>query len=174
MRCDDARALLSTARYGEARTPALDEHLVRCAACRAVELEQAALDGWLASDAAEGAQPGFDARFFARLDADRARARRRRALRFGLTLLPVAAATAIVVLRGLDAPDAPSAGRDASPPAEVPLVSEIEHDDVDLAVDLELIEDLEVVQRMDELEAFEALADVDEQVLEAALSEEAP
>jgi hypothetical protein len=183
MRCEQAQRALSDARYasldrnargvgegagateveraqaGSIEHAALTAHLASCAACRALEAQQVALDRALAL--ASDAQPSldFDATFFARLTQDRARSRRRKVVGIAAALLPIAAAVAIAVLR--DRPSTP----------DPMILSQLPAGDVELAVDLDLVEDLEVVEHLDEIEAYELLGDVDEAELERILRE---
>jgi predicted anti-sigma-YlaC factor YlaD len=159
MRCDQARDALAHARHSGGPDRELHAHLAQCDACRALQAREGALDRWLALDEPARASAGFDARFFAKLAEERARARRRRTLRVAWLLVPAAAAAAGVMMW---------LQRPAPVPAELPA------DEIALAMDLELVEELEVVTQLDELEAYDVLGQVDEEELERLLAEEAP
>lgn len=154
MRCDQAREALSTARYQTGDPDATARaHVDTCAACRDFVSRSAALDRALAVDSTVEPRPGFDTRFFAKLDE----ARGRRSPRPGHALAWILGAagastvgTAVVLLALAARPDAPV------PP-----------DDLALAEDLDLVEDLEMLQRLDEVEAFALLSRMDPAELEA-------
>src|SRR5688572_16043503 len=101
MRCEEAREAATAARYADAGDPELDAHLADCADCRAHAAQHARLDRALALDEPVLPGPGFDTRFFARLDVERSAARSKRARRFVWLLVPAVAATAaaLVLLR---------------------------------------------------------------------------
>lgn len=160
MRCDQAREAIADARYGGGPSPELQAHLAECDACRALHARHGALDRWLALDEPAAASPGFDARFFAALDREKSRTRRRRALRLAWLVVPAAAAAAAVALLWWQRPGAA--------PSELPP------DELALAVDLEMVEDIEVVSKLDELEAYDVLSQIDEDELERILQEESP
>jgi hypothetical protein len=101
----------------------------------------------------------FDARFFARLDAEKTRTRRRRRFAIGAALLPIAAALALVVLHQRESAPQPL------------ILAQLPAGDVDFALDLDLVEDLDVVEHMDEIEAYEVLGDVDDAELDRILQE---
>jgi predicted anti-sigma-YlaC factor YlaD len=157
MRCDAAREALAHARYLGGPDPELQAHLAECPECRAAHAREGALDRALALDEPAAAGPGFDTRFFAKLAQEQARARKRRRLRFAWLLVPAAAAAAAALLW---------IGRTPPAPAQLPA------DELALAMDLELVEDIDVVSRLDELEAYELLGEVDEQELARLLAEE--
>jgi len=175
MRCDDARQELLAGRAAGS-SDELDQHVRECAGCAAVASDQRALDALLAHDQPHVAGPGFDTRFFARLEAERAAGTKKRALfsmRMWLwALVPVAAGVALLVGRPKrdDAPVAPIETQGA--PMLMEALGEGDPDDLELASDLELLEDLEVVQRLDELEAFELLSDIDPAELDRLAAEE--
>lgn len=105
-----------------------------------------ALDRLLAVDEDEPPRPGFDTRFFARLDEHRAASQRPRWLpRLGLALGGFAAAAAValfVVTRPGGLLERPS------------------QEELAMAMELELLEDLELVANLEVVEAYEALAAV--------------
>ena len=74
MCCEQARRALQETRYGGEVTPELRAHLAACSACRAVQAREDALDRMLALDEPAAPRPGFDTAFFARLQAEKARA----------------------------------------------------------------------------------------------------
>jgi hypothetical protein len=174
MHCEHARELMSEASYDPAGAePELRAHLAQCAACRAVQAQHAALDRVLALDEPAPARPGFDTRFFARLEQEKAGLQRARARRrFVWALLPLCAAGAAALLvttrpAPVPAPLPQSGQPDAAPTS----TSEIEPDDLSLAMDLELVEDIDVVQKLDELEDFDVLSQVDADELERIAKE---
>jgi anti-sigma factor RsiW len=117
--------------------PDVRAHLEECAACRAAALRQEGLDRLLAADADVEPRPGFDTRFFARLEAHKTRRRRLRGLLW--VGVPALAAAAVALVT-----------RPAPPPG-----------DLELARNLDLVEDLDLLRRLDEVEAFAELRDVD-------------
>jgi predicted anti-sigma-YlaC factor YlaD len=176
MHCERARELMSEASYDAAGAePELRAHLAQCAACRAVHAQHAALDRVLALDEPAVARPGFDTRFFARLEQEKAGLQRARARRrFVWALLPLCAgAAAALLVTPRPAPVATPAPQSVQPDAlsaSTPA-PEIEPDDLSLAMDLELVEDIDVVQKLDELEDFDVLSQVDADELERMAKE---
>jgi predicted anti-sigma-YlaC factor YlaD len=175
MRCEQARQTLIDTRYGGENTgagvdpdsaipessPELRAHLAQCEACRALQAHEAALDRWLALDEPAAAGPGFDTRFFARLRAEKARTRRRRVLHLAWALVPLAAGAAFVFLRPTHTAQTP-----ASPASQVPT------DDLGLAMELDLVQDMELARKLDDVEAYEVLSQVDERDLERLTQED--
>jgi hypothetical protein len=172
MQCERARELLSEARYAQdGDAPELRAHVAECAACRAFRDSQAALDRVLALDQPAVPRPGFDTRFFAQLEQEKARVQRGRARRrFVWTLVPLCAGAAAVLLftprpaslpAGVPVPVVPAQPQVAEPagtqPEAVPGPANIEPGDLALAMDLDLVEDIDVVQKLDELEDYEVL-----------------
>jgi hypothetical protein len=157
MHCDQARTALLDARYASERSTDLDAHLVSCVACSALAAREKALDATLARLPAGAVQPDFDTRFFARLTQEKARGKRRRYRQLAWTLLPLAAGT-LLALR----PWAAEHSLPKRPNVEVGLVAE-----------LEMVRDLDVVSRLDELEAYDLLRDVDDSEL-ARIAQEKP
>ena len=96
MRCEQAQEALVDALYGAESSAELSAHLGECAACRAFQAREIALDGFLSVDEPAVVRPGFDTRFFAQLNAEKARARRKRLTRFSWALLPLAAGAVLV------------------------------------------------------------------------------
>jgi predicted anti-sigma-YlaC factor YlaD len=161
MRCEQAQQALVDARYGAESSPELSAHLGECAECRAYRAREAVLDSILSLDEPAVVRPGFDTRFFSRLEAEKGRSRRKRFARFYWALLPLAAGAVIVFLR----------------PAQVPHVSgsalvKVPANDLGLAVELDLVENLAVVQKLDEVEAYDLLRQLDEGELEQIAQEE--
>ncbi|MBI5511620.1 MAG: hypothetical protein HY903_22925 [Deltaproteobacteria bacterium] len=154
MQCHDLQQALTAARVG--KRP-LDEeqqrHLASCDACRAFAALDLRLERALAADADEEPGVGFDTRFFARLGEVKKQGERRRWL--GLSLSFAAAAAAALV-------------------AFVAL-NDADHDDwggdIELAMNLELAADLDVVKHLDDVEAFEIIAKLDDRDLDAVLNE---
>jgi predicted anti-sigma-YlaC factor YlaD len=152
MRCDEAKEALDAARY-EGRAAASGEaraHLDACADCRAFEARSHVLERVLAVDAGTEPRPGFDTRFFARLDEIK-RSRRRRWLLLGLGSSALAAAAGWMVF--------------VRSPRQEPA------DDVELAANLEMVEDLDLLKRLDEVEAYAALSRLDPADVEAVEKE---
>lgn len=152
MRCDQAREALSTARYQPGGPDATTRaHVDECAGCREFAARFPTLDHVLEVDVAIEPRPGFDTRFFARLDDVRTPRRTRRPLAW---ILGAAGAStvglAVVGLVLLSRPEAPAP-----------------RDDLALAADLDLVEDLEMLRRLDEVEAFALLSRLDPTELEA-------
>lgn len=171
MRCEDVRQALIHDRYAQTDRSALQEHLGHCLSCGAFAAQQAQLDELLASDADQPPSPGFDARFFARLQdvkteqiteqqhhAKHSPWARLKALfdlrlapsrqRLGLALSSLAAAAAAMVVA-------------LSPPPEASWTAEQQA----IALHLEMLEsDIDLLQMLDTLEAIAALdeADTDE------------
>src|SRR5262245_17858708 len=126
MRCERARELLGEARYARHDADAeLHAHVAECAACRALQADHAALDRVLALDQPAVPRPGFDTRFFARLEQEKATLQRGSARRrFVWAVLPLCAAGAVALVLALRPPQAskpalPSAHGpdDVAPPA---------------------------------------------------------
>jgi hypothetical protein len=152
MRCEELREALLQARYGATAEHAEQAaHLASCGACQQFARAQAKLDNVLARSENMSAGPGFDTRFFARLEAEKSsgvharKAARSRRSWLWWSLVPTltaAAATALILWRRPD-------------PHAVP------QEDLALATDLELVQELPVVEHLDEAETFEVLAEVD-------------
>ena len=160
MRCEQARQALIDDRYGAESSPELSAHLSQCEACRALQGREVALDRWLALDEPEVARPGFDTRFFARLQAEKTRTRRRRWARLGWALLPLAAGAAVVLLRPAYLSHSP-----------VSVETPVPADDLRLAMELDLVENIEVAQKLDEVEAYDVISQLDEGELERIVQE---
>jgi anti-sigma factor RsiW len=158
MRCDDARERLTESRYQSGEPdPALAAHLRQCAACQAFATEADALDALLAEEQDRPPRPGFDTRFFARLEEQRqssARAGFTRRLRWGLAGLLSAGAAAAALFFSLQ------------PGPAVTMEQELE-----LAMNLELARELPLLQQLEEVEAFEVLSQVEPEELERLLDE---
>jgi hypothetical protein len=110
-----------------------------------------------------------------RLDEERAASTKKRALfsmRMWLwALVPVAAGVALLVVPKASQP--PAAPPEAHAPALMEALGEAEADDLALASELELLADIEIVQRLQELEDFELLGDLDPAELDRLLAAEA-
>ena len=174
MLCERARELLSEARYAaDGGAPELRAHIAGCAACRALQDGQVALDRALALDEPAMPRPGFDTRFFARLGEEKTRMQRGRARRRLIwALLPLCAGAAAVLLF---TPRPAPLPRPAPAPLPEPPVAQaataIEPDDLSLAMDLELVEDIDVVQQLDQLEDYDVLSAVDADEIERLAKE---
>jgi hypothetical protein len=162
MPCENQQQAWLAARYaGEQASSEVTQHVASCETCSAFVRRQEQLDGVLALNEAATPRPGFDTRFFARLEEQKrehvpargakAAGRVRRWL-WGIVPLTAAAALGLVLYQ-----------RDQ----KVRAVQET----VAVAKDLELIEDLPVVQHLDEVEAYEALADVPPDDIDALANE---
>jgi hypothetical protein len=176
MRCDEAQRELLAGRAAVS-SDELDRHVRECAECSALAGEERALDTLLALDQPHRPGPGFDTRFFARLDDERTANEKKRALfsmRMWLwALVPVAAGVALLIVPKVDKPPAAAPPEAHAPPALMEALSGAEPDDLALASDLELLEDIDVVQRLEELEDFELLGDLDHAELDRLAAEEA-
>jgi hypothetical protein len=162
VRCEDAQREIALARYGQPLADAAAEHAAQCKACRALTAREKRLDELLSTDADEPPRPGFDTRFFARLDEEKQRQTsrgERSRLRFLWALVPLAAGVAIALVRS---------------PAPPPPPGELAHEDLALAMDLELVEELPMLRQLDELEAYEVLSQLNEDELEAMAREVQP
>ncbi len=158
MQCDEVRALLQANAYETEPEPEVSGHLVGCADCRAHGARLELLNELLDNDEGTEPRPGFDTRFFARLEElkagehEGAPARARaRWLRWLMAAVPVVAAATLLVM---------TIAPDAGPALE---------DDLSLAMELEMIEEIEVVRSLDEIEAYEILAQLDPNELDAML-----
>lgn len=156
MRCEDARRELLGAPPAPDRA-ALAAHLSSCESCAALQAQRFSLDALLDRHEPPTPRPGFDTRFFARLEEERKRTARSRWLRWSWALVPAAAAAALATFH------APPAAEPELPPEELGLV-----------MDLPLVEELPLLQQLDEVEAFEALGELDDAELEQVLAEVAP
>lgn len=165
MLCEETQERLAQRRVSGASDAVLDAHLKQCARCEQRAASEAALDRLLLLDSPHTPGPGFDTRFFARLDAERGKQRRGRVWGMhwaGWALVPIAAGVALVLMRAQ--PQKPATQDEL-------LAAELEPDDVDLVLELELVEDLPVIQQLDELEAFELLEAVDQAELDKLAAE---
>lgn len=176
MRCDDAQSELLAGRAPGASAE-LAEHVRECTSCRALAGEQSTLNALLALDEPHAPGPGFDTRFFARLDGERSAAKKKRALfsvRMWLwALVPAAAGVALLVSRpSWKSTEAPAPPEAAAPSALIEAVAE--PGDLALLEDLELIQDLEVVQQLEQLEDLDLLEGIDPAELERLAAEVTP
>ncbi|MDD9932870.1 MAG: hypothetical protein OXT09_04665 [Myxococcales bacterium] len=178
MRCEDARAALDTSRYGDTdragepgAKPAVEQaraHVEGCTECEAFAERAAALDRMLALDEPQPPGPGFDTRFFARLEEERQSRKRRGLWRWTWALVPAGVAAAVALV-GLPA-RAPTP-TDGAAQGEHAVLAEIPPEDMALVMELELLEDLPVLERLEEVEAFELLETIEAEELEAILGE---
>ena len=161
MRCEDVRAGWLEARYARSELPPeLHEHVRGCVSCADFCAAQEALEVSLQSMENVSAGPGFDTRFFARLQEQKQQKQAARAVswtrRLWWALLPLTAASVAGVL--------------------VYQRSQAERETTDAAVaaDMELLQDLPVVEQLDQLEDYEVLANVDVSDFERLEQEGAP
>ncbi|MGD8858892.1 MAG: hypothetical protein PVI30_02705 [Myxococcales bacterium] len=161
MRCEEAREALDLMPR-ETQPLALGQHLHHCAACQAYARHSQALDRILELDAQRPPRPGFDTRFFARLEEERRRRKRRRVWHWSWTLLPLGIGAVISLLRV------------PPPPPPAPEAATLPPDEMGLVMELELMRELELVRNLDDLEAFEVLSEVDEDELGEIAAEVKP
>lgn len=176
MRCDDAQSELLAGRTPEA-SGELAAHVRECASCQALAGEQSALSAALALDQPHSPGPGFDTRFFARLDGERSVAKKKRALfsvRMWLwALVPAAAGVALLVSRpGSKSTDTTTPPEAAAPAALFEAMAD--PDDLALLEDLDLIQELDVVQQLDQLEDLDLLEGIEPAELDQLAAEVAP
>lgn len=158
MLCDDLRDALLASRNNAAELEAdAHEHLETCAECQSYAGETEALDALLARDEDEEPRPGFDTRFFARLDELKSRPTGSWFSRYRwLFAGAAAAATTAAVILSLSVGGEPTGSM---------------ADDIDLAMHLDLLEELEMIRALNDVEAFETLAYVDPETLDAVIRE---
>jgi hypothetical protein len=154
MRCDHAERVL----LGGPSTPGPEvaAHVAACERCAALHARRLRLDALLDRHEDPAVGPGFDTRFFARLETERASERRRRWFRWSWALVPAAAAVALATFQA---------------PSPESTVKEVPADELPLVMDLPLVEDLDLVEKLDEVEAFDVLGKVDDAELDAILAE---
>lgn len=158
MRCDDVRATLQGNVYEKTQaSPEVRTHLEECADCRAYGAQAEELTRLLDLDEDVEPRPGFDTRFFARLEElkaerDKASWWRRWPVWVAAASLSMSAAAAVVLLG-------------VQPPATPTLES-----DLALAMELEMLEDLDLVRQLDEVEVYAVLAQLEVEDLDAMLS----
>lgn len=161
MRCDDVRATLQGNVYEKTQaSPEVLAHLEECTDCRFCAAQVKELTRLLDVDEDVEPRPGFDTRFFARLEELKAeRAIKEKASWWRRWPVWVAAASlsmsaaAAVVLLGVQ------------PPATSTL-----ENDLALAMELEMLEDLDLVRQLDEVEVYAVLAQLEVEDLDAMLS----
>lgn len=158
MQCKDALQAVLDAKYEGREPPGEALEALKRAECRELLERSQKLDALLALDEAHEPGPGFDTRFFARLDEEKSRARRPSLPALLGTLTVGAAAAAVLVATSTTT--APT------------LPTEPVTDEVAMMRDLELLEELEVVEKLDEVETFELLAAVDAETLDRLIEEE--
>jgi len=141
MRCEAVREALSVARESGALDAAARAHMESCSECRAWSISLRGLDRVLAADETVEPGPGFDTRMFARLEERRRRGRR---WRWALAAAGVPAVAAVAILL--------FARSDARITAE---------EDLELAMNLDMLEDMALLHQLDEVEAYDVLLHVD-------------
>lgn len=147
MRCNDVRATLVQRDHAK-MSAELRDHVAECADCGAYDLQAQKLNRLLDLDEDVEPRPGFDTRFFARLEelktqrANKETASwwRRWPVWVAAASLSVSAAAAVMLL-GVPAPTTLSLENDLA-----------------LAMDLEMLEELDLVRQLDAVEAYEVLA----------------
>ncbi len=165
MRCEDVKAAFVAAHYAKSELDVKAQaHLAVCVSCNEFCGAQLGLDSLLAAAPDATPRPGFDTRFFARLEgvkkdtkhAERAGVAPRRVTRWSWLALALpltaAAAVSLVVWQRHSAQ----------------LVEQARQDEA-IARDLELVENLPVVQQLDEVEAYEVLAEANVDDLDRAM-----
>jgi hypothetical protein len=159
MQCEAMREAWLAAQYAKTEpSPDVREHIAGCADCATYARAQPELDALLAQSPAVEVGLGFDTRFFAKLEAERARSRQRRRWLW-LAPLPLCAALVLALIVQLREP---------------PPIEHASAEDTMLARDLELVQALPVLRNLDEIEAYETLAQVDDAELVAELNETQP
>jgi hypothetical protein len=157
MRCEEAQRQVALQRYGEPVPEAVTSHVSQCQACRQLVVREARLDALLSVEVDEPPRPGFDTRFFARLDAHKRARSGGGAWRWLWLLAPLAAGAAIAFIR-----IAPAPPRDVS------------SEDLALAMEHELLEDLPLLQQLDEVEAYDVLSQLSDEELAALARQVSP
>lgn len=158
MRCEDALKEVVEARY-EGREPPKEavEALAR-AECREVLEKSERLDALMKLSERHEPGPGFDTRFFAKLEEEKHRKSSPwLAPLVGTLAVGVAAAVAVIVL-----------------PGEMPVTSSSGDTELAMIRELDLLEQLEVVEQLDEVETYDLLAAVDMDTLDSLIDEERP
>ena len=155
MRCHEAREALTGGRYGQRPSPEVDAHVRHCGFCRSFVADSDALDQVLAADPNESARPGFDTRFFARLDANKKKpVPWWRSRRVALGLLGTMATAAILIIRASD-----------------PLPTDPTPEDLALAMHLDMLQtDVLLLQQLDALEDMVLLAQLGPEDIDALLN----
>lgn len=163
MRCEAYQEAWLQARYAEhAPQPRVREHIETCVDCQRFTRGQKQLDRQLEHEQPIEPGLGFDTRFFARLEAERAQAKlprspwRRPALWLSWASLAAALALALLLFRP---------AREAQPSLD---------EDVALMRELELVEELPMLRKLDEVEAYEVLARIRSEDLDALAAEVSP
>ncbi|OGQ85357.1 MAG: hypothetical protein A2289_01360 [Deltaproteobacteria bacterium RIFOXYA12_FULL_58_15] len=148
--------MVMTHDHGGTRDPQAETHLQGCVTCQTFARNLQGLDGLLLADTPDQVRPGFDTRFFARLNEQRKQPARRWHLWHLVAPLTGAVAAGVLGVILLAGPrTAPDLG-----------------DDLEVAMHLEMLEDLEVISNLEDTEAFEILAKLDEDDLRTLLTEE--
>ncbi|MEL6547073.1 MAG: hypothetical protein AAFQ82_20775 [Myxococcota bacterium] len=157
MQCKDALQAVLDARYEGREPPPEAMKVLQQPECRELLERARKLDDVLGLDEPHEPGPGFDTRFFAKLEEQK-RSRSKRFLPWVGALAVGAAAATIFVLAPpkVDEPADPNG-------AELAMMR-----------DLELLEEIEVVEKLEEVEAFELLAALDPDTLDRLIEEELP
>ncbi len=161
MRCEEALQAVLDARYEGKPAPEEALEVLKRAECSGIRERAARLEQLMAVDDAHRPGPGCDTRFFARLEAERAQARRGSRSRWyawaaGVGSVAVAAALLVIL-------NPQFTGR--SPANDRPI-------DVAMLEELELLESMELVEQLDEVEAYELLAAVPAEQLDSLIEEQ--
>ncbi len=158
MQCKEALQAILDAQYEGREPPAEAVEALKREDCRALLERSRKLDALLALNDAHEPGPGFDTRFFAKLEEHK-QGKRHPFLPALFGTLTVGAATAAVLAVTVT----------SSPPSVAP-----EHsvDEIAMIRDLELLEEYEVVEKLDEVETFELLAAVNAETFDRLIDEE--
>jgi hypothetical protein len=148
MQCEQVMACLTHERYEAGRSAELEAHLSGCPACATFAKRETELDAALSKLDPVAASAGFDARFYARLSTEKASGRRRAYTRVAWAALPLAAAAGVLLF--------------LRPGASPARVETLPREEMGIAVELELVRNLDVVSRLDELQAYDMLNELDE------------
>ena len=147
MQCNDFKqALLNVPVTPAPLAPEFEAHGNECDSCRAFKEETLALNALLFLDEESPPRPGFDTRFFARLEEVKTIEQTPLITRllspFRIWALAAAVCAAVLVL---------VVEPTMTPPD--PLIDP----DISLAMELDMIEDLEVLAHLDEIEDFDVI-----------------
>lgn len=148
MTCKDLQEALTDAQYSEQPlTSELEAHLRSCASCEAFKHSASALDAFLAVEEPAPPRPGFDTRFYARLNevkAQESRPNLRQLLSRARWWFTGAAVTCTAVLTFFII-------------QPIPVHEGGFTQDMPLAMELDLIEDLDLLAHLEEAEDFDVL-----------------
>lgn len=159
MRCKEALQAVLDARYEGREPPAAALEALKRDECRELLERATKLDALLGLDEPHEPGPGFDTRFFAKLEEQKSRGRRGLFAGAFATLTVGAAAAAVLALTTF--------GTIAEGPIDGATDPEVA-----LMRDLELLEAYDVVEKLDEVETFELLAALDPETLDQLIEEE--